>query len=116
MSVNESHPGRGLGSAIRNLFRSSSPSPPRRRVSLLLRRSRPAFSTKYFFPVHSLLTLISQAVPSCVDFVSESNAAPHFPRFPSTHPTHASRFSHIKHGRGELEITEEPRVDAEDQC
>ncbi|RDW59295.1 uncharacterized protein DSM5745_10990 [Aspergillus mulundensis] len=38
--MNESHPGRGLGSAIRNLFRSSSPSPPRRRVSRLLRRSR----------------------------------------------------------------------------
>ncbi|KAJ0420782.1 hypothetical protein BJY00DRAFT_283557 [Aspergillus carlsbadensis] len=46
MSVNESHFGRGLGSAIRNLFRASSPSPPRRRVSLLLRRSRTVFSNK----------------------------------------------------------------------
>ncbi|KAL4740359.1 hypothetical protein BDV11DRAFT_100600 [Aspergillus similis] len=42
MSMNESHPVRGLGSTIRNLFRSSSP--PRRRVSHLLRRGRTVLS------------------------------------------------------------------------
>ncbi|KAL4921181.1 hypothetical protein BDW62DRAFT_140674 [Aspergillus aurantiobrunneus] len=47
MSMNESHPGRGLGSAIRNLLRSSSSSPPRRRLSLLLHRSRSVFSSKH---------------------------------------------------------------------
>ncbi|GKZ65774.1 hypothetical protein AnigIFM60653_000569 [Aspergillus niger] len=49
MSMNESHSGRGLGFAIRTLFRSSpSPSPtptPRHRVSLL-RRGRSIFSNR----------------------------------------------------------------------
>ncbi|BCS00792.1 uncharacterized protein AKAW2_51133S [Aspergillus luchuensis] len=49
MSMNESHSGRGLGFAIRTLFRSSpSPSPtptPRHRVSLL-RRGRSIFSSR----------------------------------------------------------------------
>ncbi|KAL2868486.1 uncharacterized protein BJX67DRAFT_41652 [Aspergillus lucknowensis] len=44
MSLNDSHHGRGLGSAIRSLFRSSSRSPPRRRVSQLLRRNRTVLS------------------------------------------------------------------------
>ncbi|PYH89708.1 hypothetical protein BO71DRAFT_336069 [Aspergillus ellipticus CBS 707.79] len=48
MSMNESHSGRGLGFAIRNLFRSSpSPSPnPRHRVSVLVRRGRNIFPNK----------------------------------------------------------------------
>ncbi|KAL5338958.1 hypothetical protein BJX70DRAFT_180379 [Aspergillus crustosus] len=45
MFEHESHPGKGLGSAIRNLFGTSSSS-SRRRVSRLLRRSRTAPSTK----------------------------------------------------------------------
>ncbi|KAI9369121.1 hypothetical protein BJX61DRAFT_536707 [Aspergillus egyptiacus] len=47
MSENETHPGRGLGSAVRRLFASASASapPPRHRVSLL-RRSRTVFSQK----------------------------------------------------------------------